>query len=141
MSLSSPRPVGSKLILRPPTTSKALCCRYIVQLFEWCRKYGIRVNLDLHTIPGSQNGWWFCYISKEVGLISIPIGYNHSGRGGQINFLMGVMGIANAQRTLNYIRIITEFISQPQYTDVVPMFSIMNEALITVIGDTELSGL
>jgi hypothetical protein len=30
--------------------------RYIVRLFGWARKYGIRVNLDLHTIPGSQNG-------------------------------------------------------------------------------------
>lgn len=30
--------------------------RYIVRLFGWCRKYGIRVYLDLHTIPGSQNG-------------------------------------------------------------------------------------
>jgi glucan 1,3-beta-glucosidase len=77
----------------------------------------------------------------EVGLTLIPIGYNHSGKGGQINFLMGVMGMANAERALNYIRIITEFITQSEYTDVVPMFSIMNEALITVIGTTELSGL
>jgi glucan 1,3-beta-glucosidase len=30
--------------------------KYILRLFEWCRKYGIRVNIDLHTIPGSQNG-------------------------------------------------------------------------------------
>ena len=30
--------------------------RYILRVFAWCRKYGIRVNLDLHTIPGSQNG-------------------------------------------------------------------------------------
>ncbi|KZP03930.1 glycoside hydrolase family 5 protein [Athelia psychrophila] len=37
------------------------------------------------------------------------------------------MGIANAQRTLDYIRIITEFISQPEWTNVVPMFSVMNE--------------
>jgi len=54
---------------------------------------------------------------------------------------MGVMGMANAQRAMNYIRIITEFITQPEYRDVVPMFSIMNEALITVIGAAELSGL
>lgn len=30
--------------------------RYIIRLFGWARKYGIRVNLHLHTIPGSQNG-------------------------------------------------------------------------------------
>jgi hypothetical protein len=30
--------------------------RYIVRLLGWARKYGLRVNLDLHTAPGSQNG-------------------------------------------------------------------------------------
>ena len=121
-----------------------MCYRYIVQLFEWCRKYGIRVNLDLHTIPGSSSGWWLCWVSKEVGLTLTPVGYNFSGKGGgprQVNFLRGVMGMANAQRALNYIRIITEFISQPEYTDVVPMFSIMNEPITAVIGATELNGL
>ena len=51
------------------------------------------------------------------------------------------MGLANAQRAMNYIRIITEFISQPEYRDVVPMFSIVNEARIGDIGATELRGL
>jgi glucan 1,3-beta-glucosidase len=60
---------------------------------------------------------------------------------GQVNFLNGIMGIANAQRTLNYIRIITEFISQDQYKDVVPMFGIINEALITTIGTDQLTSL
>jgi hypothetical protein len=40
------------------------------------------------------------------------------------------MGIANAQRLLDYIRIITEFISQPEYSDVVPMFGILNEGAL-----------
>lgn len=60
---------------------------------------------------------------------------------GFINFLRGVMGMANAQRTLNYIRIFTEFFSQPEYRDVVAMFSIMNEPGMTTIGTTELRGL
>jgi aryl-phospho-beta-D-glucosidase BglC (GH1 family) len=95
--------------------------KYILRLFGWCRKYGIRVKLDLHTIPGSQNG------------------YNHSGKLGKINFLNGAMGIANAQRALEYIRVFTEFISQPQYKDVVPVFGIMNEALLSDIGRPQLS--
>jgi len=33
--------------------------------------------------------------------------------------MYGVMGLANAQRTLTYLRIITQFVSQPQYRDVV----------------------
>lgn len=89
---------------------------YLLKALEWARKYGLRVNLDFHAIPGSQNG------------------YNHSGKQGSINFLAGVMGVANAQRTLDYIRTITEFISQDQYKNVVPMFSIMNEPYATSIG-------
>ncbi|KAI0343529.1 glycoside hydrolase [Trametopsis cervina] len=98
-----------------------VCWEHILKVIEWARKYGIRVNLDLHAIPGSQNG------------------YNHSGRLGQINFLNGVMGYANAQRTLDYIRTLTEFISQPQYVDVVPMFSIMNEPLVDTIGQDQVT--
>ena len=30
--------------------------RYVLRLLGWARKYGLRVELDLHTIPGSQNG-------------------------------------------------------------------------------------
>ncbi|KAF5374698.1 hypothetical protein D9615_008928 [Tricholomella constricta] len=95
--------------------------KYILRLLGWCRKYGIRVKLDLHTIPGSQNG------------------YNHSGKLGRPNFLNGVMGIANAQRALYYMRIFTQFISQPQYKDVVPVFGIMNEALLSTIGRSQLT--
>ncbi|EKM81294.1 hypothetical protein AGABI1DRAFT_72198 [Agaricus bisporus var. burnettii JB137-S8] len=90
--------------------------KYALKAFQWARKYGLRVNLDLHTIPGSQNG------------------YNHSGKGGSINFLHGVMGYANAQRAMEYMRVITEFISQPAYKDVVVMFGVVNEALANTIG-------
>ncbi len=53
----------------------------------------------------------------------------------------GPMGIANAQRALDYIRIITEFISQPQYANVVPMFGIINEALVKMIGKDQMTAL
>ena len=51
------------------------------------------------------------------------------------------MGMSNAQRTLNYMRIIAEFISQPEWKDVVVGFGIINEALISIIGTDELRGL
>lgn len=51
------------------------------------------------------------------------------------------MGLANAQRTLNYIRIFAEFISQPEYANVVPMFGIMNEPLVGIIGQETLTSL
>jgi len=44
------------------------------------------------------------------------------------------MGLANAERTLYYIRVITEFISQPEWKDVVPVFGIINEPLVGIIG-------
>ncbi|KAJ7662453.1 glycoside hydrolase superfamily [Mycena rosella] len=100
---------------------EGVCWKYIVRLLGWARKYGIRVNLDLHTAPGSQNG------------------YNHSGKLGQINFLNGIMGVANAQRLLDYIRIIAEFIAQPEYRDVVQMFGLVNEARMAVIGRPQLT--
>jgi hypothetical protein len=68
-------------------------------------------------------------------------GYNHSGKLGQVDFLNGVMGYANAQRALEYIRVITEFISQPQWRDVIVMFGIVNEAQHTQIGQDTLSSL
>jgi len=89
---------------------------YFLKAIQWARKYGIRIYLDLHALPGSQNGW------------------NHSGKSGSVNFMNGVMGIANAQRTMTYLRVITEFISQPQYRDVVPMLGIVNEILWGTIG-------
>ncbi|KAM6500636.1 exo-beta-1,3-glucanase [Amanita muscaria] len=89
---------------------------YFLKAIKWARKYGLRINLDLHAVPGSQNGW------------------NHSGRFGVIGFLNGPMGYANAQRTLDYIRIIAEFVSQPQYRDVVTMFGIINEPAGQTMG-------
>lgn len=68
-------------------------------------------------------------------------GYNHSGKLGGINWLNGIMGLANAQRSLDYIRFITEFISQPEYRDVIPIFSPVNEALLGIIGIDSLSRL
>nr|ADX07305.1 putative cellulase/exo-1,3-beta-glucanase [Flammulina velutipes] len=89
---------------------------YMIKVLGWARKYGLRVCLDLHAIPGSQNG------------------YNHSGRLSPVNFLNGNMGLANAQRALYYIRVFTEFISQPEYRLLVPIWGIVNEALVGVIG-------
>lgn len=89
---------------------------YALKALKWARKYGLRVLLELHTAPGSQNG------------------LNHSGRLGPINFLNGPMGVANAQRTLEYIRVLTEFIAQPEYRSVVTAFGPINEPLMGIIG-------
>ena len=80
-----------------------LICRYFTKAISWGRKYGIRILLDYHALPGSQNGW------------------NHSGKSGQINWMYGVMGIVNAQRHLETLRTLTQYISQPGIKEVVPM--------------------
>jgi len=51
------------------------------------------------------------------------------------------MGITNAQRTLNYIRTIVEFISQDQYKNVAAMFMPVNEAYLTSIGEQQMRSL
>ena len=67
---------------------------------------------------------------------------------------MGPNGVVNAQRTLNvrsridlvsltrqYIRTLAQFISQPEYGNVVPMFSILNEGMGRTFGEEQLKGL
>jgi hypothetical protein len=58
-----------------------------------------------------------------------------------VNFLNGVMGVANAQRTLNYIQIITEFISQPEWQPVAQIFGVINEPLVNTIGMDQMTNL
>ncbi|KAK2459491.1 hypothetical protein APHAL10511_008475 [Amanita phalloides] len=95
--------------------------KYFLRLLGWARKYGMRVCLDFHAAPGSQNG------------------YNHSGRLGSINVLEGNMGLANAERTLYYMRVLTEFISQPEYRNLIPVFGVLNEPLLKRIGRDQMT--
>jgi glucan 1,3-beta-glucosidase len=102
MSHSSRAYLGSKT--HPAWGSELLLTiRYFTKAISWARKYGIRILLDYHALPGSQNGW------------------NHSGKSGQINWMYGVMGIVNAQRHLETLRTLTQYISQPGIKEVVPM--------------------
>jgi glucan 1,3-beta-glucosidase len=83
--------------------------RYLLRAIEYCRKYGLRVNLDLHGIPGSQNGW------------------NHSGRQGTIGWLNGPSGQVNAQRALEIHDQLSQFFAQPRYKNVVTIYGLVNE--------------
>ncbi|WRT68809.1 uncharacterized protein IL334_005789 [Kwoniella shivajii] len=94
---------------------------YFVKAIGWARKYGIRIFVDFHALPGSQNGW------------------NHSGKSGSVNWLYGVMGIVNAQRSLETIRSITEFISQDGIKEVVPLLGLVNEVMAKTVGKDVLS--
>ncbi|KAJ9195096.1 CAZyme family GH5 [Paecilomyces variotii] len=83
--------------------------RYLLRAIEYCRKYGLRVNLDLHGIPGSQNGW------------------NHSGRQGTVGWLNGTDGDLNRQRSIDIHNQLSQFFAQPRYKNVVTIYGLVNE--------------
>ncbi|RUS35069.1 glycoside hydrolase superfamily [Jimgerdemannia flammicorona] len=95
---------------------------YFLRVLEWARKYGLRVNVDMHALPGSQNGW------------------NHSGRSGIIGWLNGTLGSYNAyNRSLPIIAQVAKIVSQPRYRNVVTMFGLVNEPYMpSLVIDTVL---
>ena len=89
--------------------------RYLIRGIEWARKHGLRVNLDLHALPGSQNGW------------------NHSGRQGAINWLAGSDGATNGQRSLDIHGQLSTFFAQPRYKNVIGLYGLVNEPKMIVL--------
>jgi glucan 1,3-beta-glucosidase len=51
-----------------------------------------------------------------------------------LTYHTGVMGQANAERALNYIRTLAQFISQPEYSPVIQFFGFINEPNGNAIG-------
>ena len=83
--------------------------RYLLRGIEYARSCGLRVNLDVHGLPGSQNGW------------------NHSGRQGVIGWLNGTDGTLNGQRSLDLHDKLSQFFAQPRYDNVVGIYGLVNE--------------
>ena len=83
--------------------------RYLLRAIEWARKYGLRIKLDMHGVPGSQNGW------------------NHSGRQGKPGWLSGPDGEENAKRTLEIHEKLAKFFAQPRYRNVIAFYGLVNE--------------
>ena len=83
--------------------------RYLLRGIEWARKYGLRVNLDLHGLPGSQNGW------------------NHSGRQGPIGWFNGTDGDLNVQRSLDVHDKLSKFFAQDRYRNIISHYGLANE--------------
>lgn len=86
--------------------------QYLLRGVQWARKYGLRVMIELHTAPGSQNGW------------------NHSGRKGEIHWLNGTHGEENANRTMRIVESMVKFFDKPAWRDVAPIFGVLNEPAI-----------
>ncbi|EPS44393.1 hypothetical protein H072_1582 [Dactylellina haptotyla CBS 200.50] len=92
--------------------------RYLLRGIEWARKYGLRIKLDLHGLPGSQNGW------------------NHSGRSSIVNFLAGPNGSANAERALKIHDRLSKFFAQDRYKNVIAFYGLANEPAKAIDMDT-----
>ena len=104
-----------------PYVSK-ISWRYLLRGIEYARQYGLRVNLDLHALPGSQNGW------------------NHSGRQGPIGWLNGTDGALNAQRSLDLHTQLSTFFAQPRYQNVVTIYGLVNEPKMTALSQSAVVG-
>lgn len=89
-----------------------LSWQYLLRGIQWARKYGLRVMVELHTAPGSQNGW------------------NHSGKYGPVGWLNGTQGEANAERTLRIVDTMVTFFNKTEWDHVVPVFGVINEPAI-----------
>lgn len=86
--------------------------RYLLRAIEYCRKYGLRVKLDMHGAPGSQNGW------------------NHSGRQGSIAWLEGADGTKNGNRAHEIHEQLATFFAQDRYKSVVTIYGLANEPMM-----------
>lgn len=90
--------------------------RYLLRGIEWARRHGLRVNLDLHALPGSQNGW------------------NHSGRSGAIGWLNGTDGALNGRRSMEIHDRLSRFFAQPRYRNIVTHYGLVNEPKMTFLA-------
>ncbi len=75
------------------------------------KKYGLKVWIDLHSVPGSQNG------------------FDNSGRAGPINWANNPSYYTQTQYAFN--RLVTEF-TQPAYAGVVTAIEAVNEPKVTL---------
>jgi glucan 1,3-beta-glucosidase len=93
---------------------------YFQRLVEWCREEGIEIWPDLHTAPGSQNGF---DNSGRLGQKMTCSGWD----GGVSTWEPGSDFPPNVERTLRIIDEITAAITNDNLNDVVTGFGILNE--------------
>lgn len=84
---------------------------YLEKSIEWCRNHGLKLWIDLHGIPGSQNG------------------FDNSGRRDHLQWMNP---ITNYNLGLEVIRYIFEKYGDDQYSDVVIGYQNLNEPLHNV---------
>ena len=103
--------------------------KYFRRLVDWCRQEGLQVWPDLHTAPGSQNGF---DNSGHLGTTMTCHGWDQNANGnvndnGNVNNNDNGALPPNVQRTLRILQNITATIAEDQLTDVITGFGILNE--------------
>lgn len=85
---------------------------YIDSAISWARQTGLKVWIDLHGAPGSQNG------------------FDNSGHNGTVGWGTG----STVSDTLSVIQQIANKYAQKQYQDVVAAIEVLNEPLATSVA-------
>ncbi|PWN46721.1 glycoside hydrolase [Violaceomyces palustris] len=80
---------------------------WISKAIGWARDYNLDMVLDLHTVPGSQNG------------------YDNSGRAGAIAFQNDPMNAARAIDAL--VKMVQWYVNDPQWKGVIKAIEVVNE--------------
>ncbi|KAK3677807.1 hypothetical protein LTR78_002657 [Recurvomyces mirabilis] len=81
---------------------------YLVQAIQWANELGLKAMIDLHGVPGSQNGW------EESGIV------------GGIEF---PANSSNSDRSLKVLQNLTTEFTKSQYGGVVTNIELMNEPI------------
>ncbi|GAA5827967.1 hypothetical protein JCM5353_002851 [Sporobolomyces roseus] len=79
---------------------------YLLKAIGWARKHGIKVMVDLHGAPQSQNG------------------FDNSGRRGAAQWQTSQ---ENVERTLDVVGILSKEFAKPKYADTVTILQALNE--------------
>ena len=117
------------------TTTTTSGWKFFKRLVQWCREEGMQVWPDLHTAPGSQNGF---DNSGHLGKNSTCHGWDQQEQAQQhqseseseSESQKGSMDPhlpPNVQRTLRIIDQITSTIAQDELNDVITGFGVLNE--------------
>eukprot|EP00808_Paulinella_micropora_P024975 g51821.t1 len=91
---------------------------YLARAIEWCKKYRIAVMIDLHTAPGSQNGYGNSGDLDKLGPDELPHWVDST------VLPNGTVVRSNIERTL---RIVEDLMKKLQYEPTVVAFELMNE--------------
>lgn len=101
---------------------------YLVKAVDWAGKYGLKVIIDLHGVPGSQNG--YDWDPSRLDLTDVLI-YNSSfdNSGHRLGYPQWQSNPTNIDRSNRILkRIASEFSNNPH----VPIIAPLNESVFPV---------